>query len=350
MTPMRRLALLVVCAALFACDSDRPTRPLESPAKAWPAKASPATSESEPPAKTTTPTVSDAPAKPDAPKAPLVPAARDFVAELTAKPHPSLVGPFESLTLDPMLTIRTARTQAPHLFEATRPGSFTGPFTYSSPQWPGFEFDVVRAGQIDSELDAWLVDSLRVVMASEGIAARLVAAWGEPQIDRDKRTWLAPDLGLRADLDADRELGADKIVLTLRGYTPLATFIGTDPTLFGFEGGKPILGAKGSDLVRRFGRRMRNYNTIRLWPTERSGTIDLLFADPLALDEDEMLDYVVTGFALDIYDDAAVSALLEAKFGKPKVDRENDRVRVYRKSPRVTFDGAELVVGVAPGY
>ena len=131
---------------------------------------------------------------------------------------------------------------------------------------------------------------------------------------------------------------------------PLASFIGADPTLFGFEGRAPILGATGSDLLRRFGRRIRDYSTIRLWPIERGSQIDLEFADGLMLGEEDLLDHVVMGYSLQIGNDAAVSALLEKKLGKPKPDSENEHIRVYRKSPRVTFDGSLLVVGEEPGY
>lgn len=335
---MTRVAVLAVSAVLLACDGDRPTKPLESPTKTSRKRV-------DEPAKV------DAPAKSTARPEPasVVPPAKHALALLVATPHPTLVGPLERITLEPQLTVGKARRQAPELLATTRPGSLTGPFTYTSIEWPGVAFDVVRMGQIDSAPDDWLVESLRIVMPRDGVAERLKTAWGDPHVEGTTSTWLAPAISLRADLHEERDLAANEIALTFRQYTPLESFIGTDPTRFGFEGGAPILGAKGSDLLKRFGRRIFDYNKIRLGHIEHGRMIELHFAGLLELGEEELPDHVVAGYSLEIGDDEAVSAMLEEAFGKPKPDRDNEYIRIYRKSPRLTFDGNELVVGIDPG-
>lgn len=329
-----RLFALVACALTFACDADRPTTPLRSPTVA----------KAEAPELRAAPTTTAGPSRAlEAPTPATTP--KDVIAELAATPHPSLVGPFAALTLTQSTTVRDARSQAPQLFANRREGALTGPYAFTAKEWPDQLFEVAPLGQIDSDLDQWLVGSLRVIRRAEGAEQALVAAWGDPKTDGSAKVWLAPELGLRADLHRPHGVDASRIAITLRGYTPLATLIGTDAALFGFEEGAPILGAKGSELVRRFGRRIMDYDKIRLWPIENGGPIDLWFAAPFELDEASLPDHLVTGFALELGNDQAVSALLEKKLGKPTIDRDDDRIRVYRKSPRVTFDGNELVVG-----
>jgi hypothetical protein len=328
---MPRFAVLAACVTLLACDSDRPTKPLESPPKEKPA----------------TVAKQAAPAKSEAKAEPTKTAAKDILTELTAKPHPSLVGPFAALALDPKLTVGAARRTAPQLFTSMRKGALTGPYVHTSPEFPGVDFEIELLGQIDSELDAWLVESLRISLPKAGVLDRLMTAWGEPTTRNGSHTWLAPDLHLRADLPERTD--GDRTTLTLQIYTPLADFIGSDPKLFGFEAGAPILGATGAELLRRFGRRIVDYNTVVLPPLEQGPELRLSFADPLELGEDDLPEHVVTGWAVDVYDDR-MHAALEKKLGKPTPDPEHDVVKIYAKKPRITFDGDTLVVGEAPGY
>lgn len=326
---MPRLGPLAACVMLLACDSDRPTKPLESPPKQKPA----------------TIAKKDPPAKAEPPK----PVTKDVVAELTAKPEPSLVGPFAALTrkFDPMLSVRAASREQPSLFTPMLKKTVTGPFVYTSPEFPGVEFQVELLGQIDSDLDDWIVESLRIVLPKAGVLDRLKTAWGEPKTKSGSHTWLAPNQRLRADLVEKSE--DDRVTLTLRSYTPFDDFIGRNPKMFGCEGGAPILGATGAELLRRFGRRMVDYDTVVLPPLEQGPELRLSFADPLELGEDDLPEYVVTGWAVDVYDDR-MHAALEKKLGKPTPDPEHEVVMIYAKNPRITFDGDTLVVGEAPGY
>jgi hypothetical protein len=316
---------LALCVALVACDSDAPKQQLEAPK---PVKA-------EAPAQ--------APAVRDDPKpAPIEPVpAKDFVGMLAAKPEPSLVGPFEGLELSPFLTVPQAELRAPHLFRTTRPDEIAGDFLFSSPAYPGIAFEVDRMGQIDSGPETWLVDVLRAKLPDDTAAAKLTAAWGEPSTAGDTKIWLAPALHLRADLEGR--------TLSFRRYMPLTEFIGVDRDRFGFEGGAPILGATGADLQRRFGRRIFDYSRILLDPLERGRHVLLEFAWPLALGEDDLPTYVVPGYALEL--DAPseeVHALLAARLGKPTPDPKDASILVYKKRPRITYDGVELVVGTPP--
>lgn len=319
---MRRpIALLF---ALAACDSDAPKQPLEPPAKIVAAP---------PPAK-------QAESKPPAPVEPVP--TKDFVAMLAAHPQPTLVGPFESLELVPLLTVPQAELRAPHLFRETRPHEIAGDFIFSSPAYPGIAFEVDRIGQIDTGPETWLVDTLRAKLPDDGADAKLTAAWGEPKTSGDAKIWLAPAQHLRVDLDGR--------TLSFHGYTPLAEFIGSDPKLFGFENGEPILGATGADLQRRFGRRIMDYAKIRMWPLERGRDVVLEFASSLELGEDDLPSYVVKGYRIDLTESSEdVHALLEQKLGKPKLDtRRYEDMRTYRSKPRITYDGVELVVGIPP--
>lgn len=135
--------------------------------------------------------------------------------------------------------------------------------------------------------------------------------------------------------------------LVFRGYTPLTELIGDDPKLFGFEGGKPILGATGEEIRRRFGRRVMDYSSPDV--AHQVGD-DVVLRFGFMVDEEELADLVIRGYTMELAGGEKVHALLEVKLGKPRPDRRNEHVMVYREAPRVTFDGTELVVGEPPEW
>jgi hypothetical protein len=270
--------------------------------------------------------------------------AGDYWTQLTATKTPTLVGPFARLTLSPKLSVGAAKGQAPELFAKVHTPDIDW-FEYASDDYPGMVFYVQRKGQIDSEPDTWLVGRLRVVAPAD-LAGRLTAAWGTPTKAGDTLYWYDPSHGMRAELGTERMDSTTQLVLDLQGYTPLATFIGTDPNAFGFEEGRPVVGASGKELTRRFGRRIFDGSKIVLWPTELAADeTDVRFAE--SGDPDDMPERI-EGYTIQ-FPDAAVDGLkaaLEKKLGAPKPDRQDAQTLVYGASgPRIALQGNELQVG-----
>jgi hypothetical protein len=91
-------------------------------------------------------------------------------------------------------------------------------------------------------------------------------------------------------------------------------------------------------VAKRFRRPIHNDSKLHLWPTEIGTATKVTFAEPLMDVPDP-----VTGFTVELDDDAAARALLAKKLGAPKAV---DGHEVYREAaPRVVVAGRALIVG-----
>lgn len=283
------------------------------------------------------------------------PAGKDFVALLTARRGPALVGPFAALPIAQDLTISAARRLAPELVVEANVMKALDWFEYRAETYAGVSLRTERFGQTDSDPDAWLVGRLRAVFLGgrPDLEATLTAAWGAPKKVGRRAVWVDPPAHVRCMLwNSDgRDTPKDSLVLDCGRYLPLAELIGTDKVmekvmekvLFGFEEGTPLLGAPMSEVKKRWGRRVFDGGlTILLPPTELAERATSIRT------ADFEAPATVTYYTLSLSaDQKTIEDLLVAKFGKPTQD---DAVAgdIYRAKPRVVFTGSNVVVGVEP--
>lgn len=168
------------------------------------------------------------------------------------------------------------------------------------------------------------------------------AMWGPSKKLKDyggeRTTWFDPARGLRAS--ADIEKPADFDVSYVR-YLPLAKFFGAPGKLWGFEKAeRPLIGATpdeivatyGSDaVIKRFDKEQRL--TLSLPPTDyerQSGVTTILM---LVRDGGKVGEWHVN-IPLEDYEPAKAEyeALLEAKLGKPKTEKDHF---IYGEAPTI---------------
>jgi hypothetical protein len=268
-----------------------------------------------------------------------------YLALATASRTPKLVGPFANLKLTPELMTSDVRRIAPELCEAQ--GVIPAWCQYETDQFPGVVFRVQQVivtglGNTDCPIGA-----LRVTLPKGTVRQQLTAAWGPPSDVGGTSYWFDPASRFRVSLHDAKTSGdqAGLVDLDYAGYLPVATFIGDDKALFGFEGKARILGATGAQLRARYGARMDSaISTLRLWPTDFAERETQIVFDDF---REELADTdTVDGFEIAFAGDLGeVMHALERKWGAPHDDDVGNKV--FRSKPRVIVDGNSIKVGAA---
>ena len=128
---------------------------------------------------------------------------------------------------------------------------------YKTPEFPNSTFRIFRDPYLERDGN-WPVGTVRVTLPGDGVKEKLAAKWGAPRESDGNVYWYNTDARIRvamhpAKIPNDPPGSVD---LDYSVYIPIAELIGDDKALFGFELGKPLLGASASAVEKRYGLRV----------------------------------------------------------------------------------------------
>lgn len=267
-------------------------------------------------------------------------ASGDVVAELAASHTPGLVGPLSSIRVTPELVAHDLPKKM-----CEHEASVAAWCEYKDDRYPGtiWRFERYVWSDVKDEL-GWPITTLRATVKGPlaDVKAKLDSAWGAPTIAGETSFWFAPATHLRVGLHAARSHGdpPDLVDIDFASYLPLGEVMGKGGATFGFEGGRPLLGATDADVRARFGARLGAGQAI-LAPIDTAEKPALLHFDEFG---DEIPD-PVTWYSIETrLPKDLIETALETKFGAPTSDDRGILV-VYHRKPDVVLEGDKILVG-----